>query len=440
LTFEHIDAVPYREYPVAARPVLGVRYCTVCGIRDRLSARYEHNFLLWSDEPFTASVVAREMTRLGFEIVDVFRTRDRHQPWAAQIAGGPQWAEETYIARFGGDWSTVEWIGLWSRHRDRVIHDDPDHGWLAMTASQALYDQHDLSESPSDAVVVLTEQQAVGLAILAGRRLPTESELAAALRAEEESRWSGEHLWKRFYDDRAALFAADRERVRAEAVRLADAPPQRQPISDQEDGQRVAARLPALAVRVGEPFPLVRFLIGSFHDRRPDDYGSYTVLCNRLDVVTGGGETVSLTLELMVRGGLLVHPGAVTPYCPAEADYLDDPELALAQAGQRWPDPLWCAVFPVSPARFEIRGRPASTSAALRRLSIAVTFPGSQEFVAVPAWSDSFHLWDYFATAGTLPADETGQEIFVPDDINLMKPVQARIVEWSGGEVVDGPG
>ena len=440
LTFEHIDAVPYREYPPAARPVLGVRYCTVCGIRDRLSARYEHSYLLWSDEPCTATVVAREMTRLGFEIVDVFRTRDKNRPWAAQITGGPPRRDESYVGRFDGTWSTVRWIGLWSRHRDKVIFDHPDHGWRVLPASQALYDQHDLAESPSEAVVVLTEQQAIGLAIQAGRRLPTAGDLAEALRAEEESRWAGEQLWKRFYDHRAALFAADVARVRAEGSRLAEAPPERQPISYQEDGQRVAARLPALGVRVGEPFPLVRFLIGSFHDRWRDGYASYTTLCNRLEVVTGGGETLGLTLEVLVRGGLLVHPGAVTPYCPAEADYLDDPELALAQAGQRWPDPLWCAVFPVSPARFEVWGRPATSSTALRRLSIALTFPGSEEFVAVPAWSDSFHLWDYFATAGALPADGTGHEIFVPDDINLMKAVQARIVEWSGGEVVDGPG
>jgi hypothetical protein len=440
LTFERIDAVPYREYPAAARPVLGVRYCTVCGISGKLSARYEHNFLLWSDEPFTAAVVAREMSRLGFEIVDVFRTRDTQRPWAAHITGGPERATETYVGRFHGDCSAIEWIGLWSRHRGRVVHDNPDHGWRALPASQALYDQHDLSEAPSDAVVVLTGQQAVGLAILAGRRLPRAGELSAALRAEEEARWAGEQLWKRFYDHRAAQFAGDVKRVRAEGARLVDAPPERQPVSYPEDGQRVAARLPALGVRVGEQFPLVRFLIGSFHDRWRDGYGSYTTLCNRLDVVTGGGETVGLTLELMVRGGLLVHPGAVTPFCPAEADYLDDPELALAQAGQRWPDPLWCAVFPVSPARLEVWGRPSAPSAALRRLTIALTFPGSEEFVALPAWSDTFHLWDYFATAGTLPAHGAAHEIFVPDDINLMKVVRARIVEWSGGEVVDGPG
>jgi hypothetical protein len=440
VTFEHTHAVPYREYPPAARPVLGVRYCTVCGISDKLSARYEHNFLLWSDEPFTPAVVTREMARLGFEVVEVFRTPDAHRPWTAHVAAGPERTAETYVGRFHVDCSAVHWIGLWSRHRDRVVHDQPEHGWRALPASQVLYDQHDQYEVPSDAVVVLTEQQAVGLAILAGRRLPTASELAAALRSEEETRWAGQQLWKRFYDHRAARFAADVERIREEAARLAGVPPERRPVSYREDAERAVAGIPPLPVRVGEPFPLVRFLIGSFHDRWRDGYGSYTTLCNRLDVMTGGGESITLTLEVMVRGGLLVHPGAVTPYCPAEADYLDDPELALAQAGQRWPDPLWCAVFPVSPARFEVWGRPATASAALRRLSIALTFAGGKEFVAVPAWSDTFHLWDYFATAGALPADGEGHEIFVPDDINLMKEVQARIVEWSGGEVVDGPG
>ena len=156
--------------------------------------------------------------------------------------------------------------------------------------------------------------------------------------------------------------------------------------------------------------------------------------------MTGSGETVGLTLELMVRGGLLVHPGAVTPYCPGEADYADDPELALARAGQQWPDPLWCAVFPVSPARFEIWGWPATPTTVRQNLSIAVTFPGGREFVAVPAWSDTFHLWDYFTAGGPMPAQEEGYEIFVPDDLNLTKTVRARIVEWSDGEDGGGPG
>ena len=430
MTFEHADVVPYREYPAAARPVLGVRYCTVCGISDKLSARYEHNFLLWSDEPFTAAVVAREMTHLGFKVVDVLRTADRQQPWSARVDRGPQPTGETYVGRFHGDCSAVEWIGLWSRHRDRVIHDEPEHGWRALPASQILYDQHDRYELPSNEVVVLTHQQAIGLAILAGRRLPTASELAAALRAEEEFRWAGRQPWKRFYDHRAERFAADLARVRADGAHLVDAPPERRSVPCSEDADRLVAEIQALPVRVGEPFPLVRFLVGSFHDRWRDGYGSYTTLCNRLDVVTGSGETVGLTLELMVRGGLLVHPGAVTPYCPAEADYLADPELAPAQAGQRWPDPLWCAVFPVSPARFEIRGRPATASPALQRFTIALTFPGGKEFVAMPAWTGTFHLWDYFATAGAPPAGAEGHEIFVPDDINLMKTVQARIVDW----------
>ena len=439
MTFEQAGAVPYREYPAAARPVLGVRYCTVCGISGELSARYDHNMLLWSDEPFTATVVAREMTHRGFKVVDVRRSGDPHRPWDAEVERGPEQTAETYVGRFTDGCDAVEWIGLWSRHRDRVIHDQRGHGWRALPASRVLYDQHDQYESPSAAVVVLTEQQATGLAILAGCRLPTVSELADALRAEEESRWAGQHLWKRFYDHRAAVFADDVRRVRAEADRLVDAPPERRPVAFREDGERVVAEIPAREVRVGEPFPLVRFLVGSFHDRWKDSYGSYTTLCNRLAVVTGG-ETIGLTLELLVRGGLLVHPGAVTPYCPAEADYLEDPELAPAQAGQRWPDPLWCAVFPVSPARFEIWGRPAGSVTALRRFSIALTFPGGKEFVAVPAWSDTFHLWDHYAAADELPAAGEGHEVFVPDDINLMKAVQARIVEWSGGETVDGRG
>lgn len=422
--------VPYREYPAAARPVLGARYCTVCGIGGRLGNRYEHNLLLWSDEPFTTAVVTREMTNLGFEVAGVSRTLDPHQPWAAWIAGGPEPAAETYVGRFQGDWSTVEWIGLWARNRGYVVHDQPDHGWRAASAGQALYEQRNLGELPSDAVVVLTEQQATGLAILAGRRLPTAGELAAALRTGEDPHWSSQQLWRRFYDHRAAVFTPDVKRLRTAAARLADQPPARRQVSGQQERRQAVAEVPATQVQLGEPFPLVRFLIGRFADRRGDTFGSYTTLCNRLDVVLGSGETVGLTLELMVRGGLLVHPGAVTPYCPAEADYLDDPELELARAGQQWPDPLWCAVFPASPARFEVWGWPSTATPPLQQLSLAVTFPGSLEFVALPAWSDTFHLWDYFASPGHEPGPEEGHEIFVPDDLNLMKDVQARIVEW----------
>jgi hypothetical protein len=430
LTLEHAEVVPYREYPVAARPVLGARYCTVCGIGGALADRYEHNVLLWSDEPFTETVVTRELTNHGFEVAAVSRTLDPRQPWTASVTHGPEPAAETYVGRFHGDWSTVGWIGLWARGPGYVVYDEPDHDWRAVPAAEALYHQHD---RPSDTVLTLTGQQATGLAILAGRRLPTRSELAAALRAREDARWSSQQLWQRFYDHRAAVLAPEVRRLRTESARLADRPPPRRPVADPEEGRRAVARMPAARVRVGEPFPLVRFLLGRFADRRSDTYGSHTALCNRLELVLGSGETVGLTLELMVRGGLLVHPGAVTPYCPEEADYLDDPELAPAQAGQQWPDPLWCAVFPASPARFEVWGRPATPTAALQRLSIAVTFPGGPEFVALPAWSDSFHLWDYFAAAGAEPDPEEGHEIFVPDDINLMKAVRARIVEWPVG-------
>jgi hypothetical protein len=426
LTFERAEDVPYREYPAVARPVLGSRYCTVCGIDDQPLP-----FLLWSDEPFTGDVVTRELTRLGFAVVGLHRTRDPHSPWAARVAGDPEQPAQAYVGRFHGDCGTVEWVGLWSRRSGHVVHDQPGHGWRADPAAELLCDRRD-----DDTMVMLTEQQATGLAILAGHRLPTAAELADLLRAEEDSHWSGQQRWQRFYDHRAALFAADAQRVRAEGARLAGAPPPRRQVSRQEDRRRLVARIPALAVRVGEPFPLVRFLVGDFQDRPADGgYGSCTALCNRLDVVTGSGERVRLTLEMRVRGGLLVHPGVVTPYCPAEAGYLDDPELVAAQSGQRWPDPLWCAVLPVSPARFELWGRPRAGSMAgspaLRRLSIAVAFPGSGEFVAVPAWSDTFHLWDYFTDAGSPLADgEEGHEIFVPDDVNLMKAVQARIVEW----------
>ncbi|MFI7547457.1 hypothetical protein [Actinoplanes sp. NPDC049599] len=44
--------------PAAVRLVLGTRYVMVCAVLGEGSTRYQHGYLLWSDEPFTASVVA----------------------------------------------------------------------------------------------------------------------------------------------------------------------------------------------------------------------------------------------------------------------------------------------------------------------------------------------------------------------------------------------
>ena len=56
-----------------------------------------------------------------------------------------------------------------------------------MRAGQVLYEQRDLYELRRDNVVFLTERQATGLAIVAGRRLPTALELAASIRTAEET-------------------------------------------------------------------------------------------------------------------------------------------------------------------------------------------------------------------------------------------------------------
>ncbi len=242
---------------------------------------------------------------------------------------------------------------------------------------------------------------------------------------------------------RVAVLADEVQRLRAEAARLADTPPHRQPVFYASDREQVVAGIPALRVDVGEVFPLLRFLVGDFRDRGPDRtrYGSYTVFGNRLDVVPPEGETVALALQVMVRGGLLVHPPAFTPFCPAEADYASDPaaalELRLAQSGQRWPRPMSSAVFPVSPAKLEIWGLPTPAAAprtapaALRGLGIALTFPGELELVAVPAWRGTFHQWERFVAADDTelpPTRGSGHEVFVPDDINVMKTVHARIL------------
>jgi hypothetical protein len=43
---DRFAVVPWREYPADARPVLGVRYCTVCAVVGQMGAPYEHGVLL----------------------------------------------------------------------------------------------------------------------------------------------------------------------------------------------------------------------------------------------------------------------------------------------------------------------------------------------------------------------------------------------------------
>lgn len=303
-------------------------------------------------------------------------------------------------------------------------------------------EQRDLYELPKDRAVILTERQAAGLAITAGRRLPTPADLDAAVRTVEEATWTSEQLWERFYDHRAAVHAADIRRVRAWGARLADVAPQRQPANYRAGHDTIVAQQPTLPVRVDEVFPLVRFLIGNFRDRGPGPrrYGWHTASCNRLDVTTTDGHHVTLTLDLMIRGGVAVHD-PVTPFCPAETDYAADPDLALARSGQRRPTPMISAVFPVSPAQLAVWARPtppAPATPALQQLGIALTFPGAQHFTAEPAWTGSSHHWERFtattATGEPAPSTAAGStsRIFVPDDINLMKTVHARIMERPG--------
>jgi hypothetical protein len=318
------------------------------------------------------------MTGRGFQVVAVSASPRRRLPWTARISAGPPALASTYVGLFGENCADVRWVGWWSRETGYVVYDSPGEGWRATEADRVLYEQRDLYELAKDDAVMLTEAQATGLAVLAGRRLPTDTELTAAIRAQDEALDLRRQRWQRFYQHRADLHAADIQRLRAQAARLADAEPRRQPVSSWQERDQTVAAIPALQARLGDTFSLLRFLVGTFHDRDRGGrgYGSYTVFCNRLEVIGAGGGTIGLTLELMVRGGLLVHGPAYTPYCPAEADYTDDPDLDLAPSGHHLPDALYCAVFPASPANLEIWAIPASYRSAspiLRQLSIAVT-------------------------------------------------------------------
>ena len=402
----------HREYPAASREILGARYCTVCQVNDD----DHHAVLLWSDEPFTEEIVRREMTALGWTVTEVRTTGKVSQPWVARMSGRRADRPETYVACFNDhDYTAMIWICRWPTG-DCVIYEDGAGGWTTRYSLAALYFWHDQWEDPRDDMVLLTKRQAVGIAEIAGKRLPTDEETVAALAAYRAAQEAKRRRWDGLYEARAARFAPQVARWRAESARLAADPPAQQKISTWDEGARIGSRTEAVRVRPGEPFPLLRFLVGFFAG------GDHRVQCNRIIVETAGGETLELTLGFTLKNRADVRAGAVTPFCPAEADYPTDPDYVAALAVNGKSKGLNGGVFPVSSGRLELEGRPARTlkdPGAMRGLRIALTFPGGEEVVADDGWLISYFSWDKFGRERAL---------FVPFDLHLLKLVRARFI------------
>lgn len=405
-----------KEYPEELRRVLGVRYWTLCGLEPE-----RHGFdlpqLLWANEPFDAAGVERELLDRGWRDVSV----------------GPGAPEGAWVARVGGDPPAGDrWVGFlhgqgvnvarWpQRSPYLILHSEQDRGWRASAANAALYDRYDC---PLPGRIGLTQYQAALLARAQGRPLPTDAEVAAALRAGSDLRQAFSARRDRFYAARTARFAAETAGLRAEAERLATVPP---PLRREE----TLATPPPVPVRLGESFPLVRFLIGLAHDGPTRARRAYRMRCNRLAVTVADGVTLDLTLEVAMLGGPF-RGRIVTPYVPAEADLVRDPAFPALKPPSPPHTCLSSAVFPASPLHLTIRGEvdPATVPDPWRPLGIVLTFPGGAEYVTVPLVATGVNPAWHTARRYDPRQGAVGAEVnlFVPDDINLLKPVRARLV------------
>lgn len=409
----------FTEYPDELGRILGVRYRTVCRLEpDRYG--FDLPQLLWADEPFDAAVVERELLGRGFHDVSV-RWNEPRGPWWARVGGDGPAGEERWIGFIRHGRAGRVGVGRWP-HRSQYVVTYKD-GWRASGAGTALYDKYD---EPHSWVVGLTRHQAELLSFADGRPLPTDAEVAAAVQAVLDARQDSWDRRDRFYAARAARFATEVADLRAEGARLAVSPPVSRHREDSDEGRsRAVAGIPALPVRPGESFPLLRFLVGHFSDRPVHGrfHGAYQVRCNRLALTVADGVTLDLTLHVsMVGGSLWGRP--VTPYLPAEADYTGDPGFSSSLA-------LTSTVFPASPVSLTIQGRLEPVPLRWTPLSMVLTFPGGQEYVTEPLRAGAPNVWGIMHRYDGRPV---GPEVrlFVPDDINLLKPVRARLIPARG--------
>jgi hypothetical protein len=418
----------YKQYPEELGRILGVRYCTLCMLEPE---RYGFDLpqLLWADEPFDAAVVERELLDRGWRDVSV-GAGSPAGPWRARVGGDPPDGDRWVGFNHGSDYAGRVTVARWPHKSPYLIlYSTRQRNWWATGAATALYDKYDI---PKPYVVGLTRHQAERLSLAQGRPPPTDAEVAAALRAEHD-RWQAfSERRDRFYAARAARFAAEVAGLRAEAARLAAVSPPRQREDGEEGRRRAVAAVPAVPVRPGESFPLLRFLVGYVNDRPADGRyrGAYQVRCNRLAVTGADGVTLDLTLHVSMVGGT-ISGRIATPYVPAEADFVGDPAFAALKPPLAPHVVLSSDVFPASPVKLTIRGwlDPATVPDRWQPFGIVLTFPGGSEYITVPLTAGASPVW-YTARRYDEGRGAVGPEVhlYVPDDITLLTPVRARLV------------
>jgi hypothetical protein len=424
-------------YPEMLRRTLGVRHTAACELHSG-QRRFSHPVLLWSDEPFDAAGVERALRDLGWREVTVPTPAPPGSTWwRALVDGEPSENPLCYVGRAGANSPTGFLVGYWSgRSETMVIFHLAEERWLIASVNDLLYDKDD---DPRDWVFLLTRGQAEALCLAEGRPLITDAEVDALLRADRDARQAFWWRRDRFYDHRAGRFRAAAAEMRAAAGLRADDPPARQPVDGRDEAARVAAEIPPVPVRLGESFPLLRFLVGYFRDRASyrEHPGAYQVHCNRLALALPGEGVLDLALHLGMAP-TSVFRDVVTPFLPVEADYRSDPGLADLDPPEGRNLRLGYKAFPVSPANMSIVGRSGAETTLPGRvegLGLVLTFPGDLEYIIGP----EDHSAVYFHLGGACPFDrEKGAAVgpsvalHVPDSIDLIKTVRARLVRHPG--------
>lgn len=407
---ESVGEGRYRELEPERRRVTGYRYYTKVGFH--LDGARWGSALLLGDEPYTAEVVAAELSARGYDVlsVDVGRLG-----WVVTTPGY-SFHERYRLVVHPRDWShwdTLQGEGVTWLVRRRC--------WAVVWGRE--------SDDDVDCFLPVSREQARRLAGVFHTGLPE----AAVLREIHEHA----HARLRRSWDRAAADRQRAARLRGRGVQLdrwaaelTATPPLREavPAGFGPDPARVAATAP-VPVQLDEPFALLRQLYGHFG-------GGTTFLANRLRVATPAGEArVTLTVWLSPR---TLEYQAVTPFCPEEGYSVDeadsDPGKRAAKLQETYLGRVDNAeaAFPISPQRLWILVDHAAKG---DDLWLQLSFPDGSTYLSAPSPDPHGHhdaVYEEFVPVGIPLAFVPGiapewVSINVPRSPELLKTVTARL-------------
>lgn len=467
----------FREYPVELRSVLGARYCTTCLVIRPGGSTDGEAELLQGDEPFTADVVARRLRGRGSEVASVRRLGPRKE-WVAELAvsgrdalenqepavggeagigGAPAAGRRNdeadagqppayrYLALVGKDYVEVRNVvryGTRGEHGEYVAYNWRRHRWdTARDLGTLRHEDHD-----GERFLRVSREQAERLARGFGQELPSDDVLDAVIGEGTRRRRSMAEGRQELYAARAERFAGCVAQLRTEGVRLEALPPQPLQVPGRDDRDRLVALQPALPVRFGEAFPLLRFMIGTFQagNDRHRLSAHHEFHCNRVALNIADGTELDFVLAVSLYGNVLASRFSLTPFCPQEGYEVDESDFDLDSRYAKLiglgysplEDKASSRVFPASRAglRIEMAAARDACRTVVGQVALALTFPGGRRYLTAQGWEGGNRL----SCAEFVPADRgflasspwlTGElDIFVPDDPHLLKTVWASFV------------